>query len=85
MENGKNFATACAEVTEEFIPGAKAILEKQQNIHAIEYAKAMKRMYSNMKIRFVNMNEFIERQDKIKETSDKYAKGADVITRFELG
>lgn len=83
MENGKNFATACAEVTEEFIPGAKAILEKQQNIHAIEYAKAMKRMYSNMKIRFVNMNEFIERQDKIKETSDKYAKGADVITRFE--
>ena len=83
MENGKNFATACAEVTEEFIPGAKAILEKQQNVHAIEYAKAMKRMYSNMKIRFVNMNEFIERQDKIKETSDKYAKGADVITRFE--
>ena len=83
MENGKNFATACAEVTEEFIPGAKAILEKQQNIHAIEYAKAMKRMYSNMKIRFVNMNEFIERQDKIKETSDKYAKGTDVITRFE--
>lgn len=83
MENGKNFATACAEVTEEFIPGAKAILEKQQNIHAIEYAKAMKRMYSNMKIRIVNMNEFIERQDKIKETSDKYAKGADVITRFE--
>ena len=70
-------------MTEEFIPGAKAILEKQQNIHAIEYAKAMKRMYSNMKIRFVNMNEFIERQDKIKETSDKYAKGADVITRFE--
>ena len=68
MENGKNFATACAEVTEEFIPGAKAILEKQQNIHAIEYAKAMKRMYSNMKIRFVNMNKFIERQDKIKET-----------------
>ena len=84
MENGKNFATACAEVTEEFIPGAKAILEKQQNIHAIEYAKAMKRMYSNMKIRFVNMNEFIERQDKIKETSDKYAKGADLITRFEV-
>lgn len=84
MENGKNFATACAEVTEEFIPGAKAILEKQQNIHAIEYAKAMKRMYSNMKIRFVNMNEFIERQDKIKETSDKYAKGVDVITRFEV-
>ena len=83
MENGKNFATACAEVTEEFIPGAKAILEKQQNVHAIEYAKAMKRMYSNMKIRFVNMNEFIERQDKIKETSDKYAKGADAITRFE--
>lgn len=83
MENGKNFATACAEVTEEFIPGAKAILEKQQNIHAIEYAKAMKRMYSNMKIRFVNMNEFIERQDKIKETSDRYAKGTDVITRFE--
>ena len=54
-----------------------------EDIHAIEYAKAMKRMYSNMKIRFVNMNEFIERQDKIKETSDKYAKGADVITRFE--
>lgn len=83
MENGKNFATACAEVTEEFIPGAKAILEKQQNVHAIEYAKAMKRMYSTMKICFVDVNEWIENREETKGTSDKYVKGADAITRFE--
>ena len=83
MENGKNFATACAEVTEEFIQGAKAILEKQQNVHAIEYAKAMKRMYSTMKICFVDVNEWIENREETKGTSDKYVKGADAITRFE--
>lgn len=83
MENGKNFVTACAEVTEEFILGAKAILEKQQNVHAIEYAKAMKRMYSTMKICFVDVNEWIENREETKGTSDKYVKGADAITRFE--
>ncbi len=83
MENGKNFVTACAEVTEEFIPGAKAILEKQQNVHAIEYAKAMKRMYSTMQICFVDVNEWIENREETKGTSDKYVKGADAITRFE--
>ena len=75
--------TACAEVTEEFITGAKAILEKQQNVHAIEYAKAMKRMYSTMKICFVDVNEWIENREETKGTSDKYVKGADAITRFE--
>ena len=83
MENGKNFAIACAEVTEEFIPGAKAVLEKQQNIHAIEYAKAMKRMYSTMKICFVDVNELFENRDETKGASDKYVKRADAITRFE--
>mgnify|MGYP003279212740 CR=1 FL=1 len=57
MKNGSSFADACKEVTEEFIPGAKHVLEKPQNIQAIEYAKAMKRMYSTMKVTFIDVGE----------------------------
>lgn len=63
MKNGSSFANACKEVTEEFIPGAKHVLENPQNIQAIEYAKAMKRMYSTMKVTFIDVSEFHKKQE----------------------
>lgn len=68
MKNGSSFADACKEVTEEFIPGAKHVLEKPQNIQAIEYAKAMKRMYSTMKVTFIDVGEFHKEQSDTEES-----------------
>lgn len=64
MKNGSSFANACKEVTEEFISGAKHVLENPQNIQAIEYAKAMKRMYSTMKVTFIDVSEFHKKQER---------------------
>lgn len=76
MKNGSRFVDACTDVTEEFIPGAKTVLEKQQNIQAIEYAKAMKRMYSTMKVTFIDVSEFHKEQN---QSDTEEAKAFDIV------
>lgn len=52
---GMTFVKAQAKVVEQFIPGAEKVLSSDINRRAVEYAKAMKRMYSTMKICFVDL------------------------------
>lgn len=52
---GMTFVKAQAKAAEQFIPGAEKVLSSDTNRRAVEYAKSMKRMYSTMKLRFVDM------------------------------
>ena len=52
LAEGMEFSEAQALVTERYIPGAKKILECGMNRLTVEYARAMKRLYSTMKARF---------------------------------
>lgn len=52
---GMTFVQAQAKTVEQYISGAENILSSDLNRRAVEYAKAMKRMYSTMKLRFVDV------------------------------
>lgn len=52
---GRRFVRAQAAAVERYIPGAGEVLECNLNRKAVEYAKAMKRMYSTMKVCFYDV------------------------------
>lgn len=60
---GMTFVQAQAKAVEQYIAGAEKILSSDLNRRAVEYAKAMKRMYSTMKLRFVDVKKIADAAD----------------------
>nr|WP_296958798.1 nucleotidyltransferase family protein [uncultured Mediterraneibacter sp.] len=60
---GMTFVQAQAKAVEQYIPGSEKILSSDLNRRAVEYAKAMKRMYSTMKLRFVDVEKIADAVD----------------------
>lgn len=60
---GMTFVQAQAKAVEQYILGSEKILSSDLNRRAVEYAKAMKRMYSTMKLRFVDVEKIADAVD----------------------
>ena len=73
---GMDFNRAQAAAAERYVPGAEKILRSEANRRAVEYAKAMKRMYSRMKLHFHN----IEKTDNGNTVTDAACDGTSCMT-----
>lgn len=60
--SGMDFEQAQAAVTEQYIPGAEKILQSEINRKAVEFMKAMKRLYSTMKVCFYDVAKYEKAQ-----------------------
>ena len=74
---GMTFVQAQTKAVEQYIPGAEKILSSALNRRAVEYAKAMKRMYSTMKLRFVDV-------EKIADAVDEPVSNNEISINLEL-
>lgn len=86
---GLSFASAQAQAVEHYIPGSGNVLECAVNRAAVEYAKAMKRMYSTMSLCFFECDMGKADGDNVEEISDickeavwKDRSGRSLATRF---